>query len=373
MKNIVLSFSILIFSITAAAADIGLSTRALGMGNAYTAVVNNSDAIFYNPAGLAKMSGFRWTILDPSIGTNTYDSYQRYLDIAADSSDIESIINELYGEDVTVFSGMKSLLSFGSFAFGAYGVVDGNFLINNPVFPNIDATYRVDYGFVAGGGFDLVPDMLQMGVQARRVTRQGGTVPIGVGTIATLNSDAIQDELNRSGIGYGFDLGMTLQFPTPLKPTVAFTWRDVGNTSFEPNGSNLAPAPVQQEQIIGVGFNYESLLMDIRPAIDFRFLNDSSMQLGKKINMGIEFSWPLVDVRGGFHQGYYSLGTSFDLWVFRVDAATYGVELGEYPGQLEDRRYMIQLSFDFGVDPGSFSFFKLSRPSVKNHSRKLRR
>ena len=84
------------------------------------------------------------------------------------------------------------------------------------------------------------------------------------------------------------------------------------------------------------------------------------MQLGKKVNMGVEFSWPLIDVRAGFHQGYYTLGTSFDLWVMRIDAATYGVELGEFPGQLEDRRYMVQVTFEFGIDPGNFSFFKLS-------------
>lgn len=361
------------FSLNAIAADIGLSVRALGMGNAYTSVVNNSDAIFYNPAGLAKMSGFRWTILDPALGTNTYDSYQKYLDIAEDSSDVDQIINELYGEEVTVYSGAKTLLSFGGFSFGAYGIVDGNFLVNNPVFPNIESAYRVDYGFVAGAGFDLVPEFVQIGLQARRVARQGGAVPIGVATIATLDSDTIQDELNRSGIGYAFDWGMTLSFPGALKPTLAFSWRDMGDTSFEPTDGAVAPDPVRQEQVIGLGINYESLLMDIKPAIDFRFLNDSDTQLGKKINLGVEFSWPIVDVRGGFHQGYYTLGTSFDLWIFRVDAATYGVELGEYPGQLEDRRYMVQLSFEFGIDPGNFSFFKLSRPSAKSHSRKLRR
>ncbi len=354
-------------------ADIGLSVRALGMGNAYTAVVNDGDSIFYNPAGLAKMSGFRWTIMDPALGTNAVDSYQKFLDIAEDSSDVNDIINDLYGEDVTVYSGAKSLMSFGSFAFGAYGLVDGNFLVNNPVYPNIQTDYRVDYGFVAGMGLNLVPKMLDIGLQARRISRQGGRVPVGVSTIATLDSESIQSELNKSGVGYAFDFGATLTFPGLLKPTIAFSWRDMGNTSFEPTGSNLAPGPIEQEQIIGVGLNYESLLMDIRPTIDYRFLNNSEMQLGKKINMGIEFSWPIIDIRGGFQQGYYSLGAGFDLWLMRVDAATYGVELGAYPGQLEDRRYMVQISFEFGIDPGSFSFFKLSRPSVKNHSRKQRR
>lgn len=364
---------LILYSFTGRTADIGLSVRALGMGNAYTAVVNNGDSIFYNPAGLAKMGGFRWTILDPAIGTNGYDSYQDYLDIAEDSSDVSQIINDLYGEEVTVYGGAKSLLSFGSFAFGAYGVADGNFQVNNPVYPNIDARYRLDYGFVAAAGVNLVPGMFDIGFQARRVTRQGGSVPIGVSSIATLNSEVIQSQLNQSGIGYAFDIGATLTFPGLLKPTVAFSWRDMGNTSFEPTSGATAPRPVEQEQIVGIGLNFESLLMDIRPAIDYRFLNDSDMQLGKKLNMGIEFSWPIFDIRGGFHQGYLSYGASFDLWIMRVDAASYGVELGEYPGQLEDRRYMVQLSFEFGVDPGSFSFFKISRPSAKNHNRKQRR
>lgn len=371
MKRVLAITLFLTFS--AEAADIGFSARALGMGNAYTSIVNNGDAIFYNPAGLARMSGFNWTIMDPAVGTNAIDSYQDYLDIAEDSSDIESIVNDLYGQQVNLYSGGKSLLSFGSFAFGVYGLVDANFFVNNPVYPNIESEYRLDYGFVLGGGFELVPELFHIGLQARRVGRQGGQVPIGVSTIATLDSETIQNELNRSGIGYAFDWGATLTFPGGLKPTLSFTWRDMGNTSFEPSSGAVAPASVQQEQIIGLGLIYESLVMDIKPAIDFRYLNDSDMQLGKKLNMGIEFSWPIIDVRGGFHQGYYTAGASFDLWMMRVDAATYGVELGAYPGQLEDRRYMVQISFDFGIDPGNFSLFKLSRPSVKNHSRKLRR
>jgi hypothetical protein len=365
---------LLILSFRAEAADIGLSARALGMGNAHIAVVNNSDAIFYNPAGLAKMSGFQWAILDPGLATNSIDSYQDYLDIASDSSDVSQILNDLYGNQVTLYSGAKSLLSFGGFAFGAYGVVDANFAVNNPVYPNIETAYRVDFGFVAGTGFEVIPDLFHIGFQARRVSRQGGNVPIGVSTLATLNSEFIQNELSRSGIGYAFDWGATLTLPGSLKPTIAFTWRDMGDTSFEPTAADvIAPQPVQQEQIIGVGLNYESLLMDIRPAIDFRFLNRSDIQLGNKLNMGVELSWPVVDVRGGFQQGYLSYGVGFDLWAMRMDVASYGVELGEFPGQLEDRRYMVQVSFDFGIDPGSFSFFKLSRPSVKNHSRKQRR
>ena len=75
-------FALLFFFQTIAeAADIGLSARALGMGNAFTTVVNNGDAIFYNPAGLAKMGGFNWTIIDPALGINNAESYDEYADL----------------------------------------------------------------------------------------------------------------------------------------------------------------------------------------------------------------------------------------------------------------------------------------------------
>ena len=367
-------FALLFFFQTIAeAADIGLSARALGMGNAFTTVVNNGDAIFYNPAGLAKMGGFNWTIIDPALGINNAESYDEYADLFEDTEDVNGIINELYGDSVTIYGGGKSLFSIGGLSFGAYGVLDSNFLVNNPAFPNIETAYRVDYGFVAGWGFELIPQMLDIGIQSRRITRQGGSVPIGVATIATLDSETIQDELNRNGTGYAFDWGATLTFPGALKPTLAFTWRDMGNTSFRASDGATAPDPVKQEQILGLGFNFETTLMDIRPAIDYRFLNDSTTQIGKKLNMGVEISFPVIDIRAGLHQGYYTLGAGFDVGFFCLDAATYGVELGEYPGQLEDRRYMLQMTFEFGVDPGSFSLFGISRPSTRNHNRKLRR
>jgi len=357
----------------AKAEDIGFSVRALGMGNAYTAIVNDSDSIFYNPAGLGKMKGFNWNILDLGLGANKVESYQDFLDVIEDSSDVSTIINELYGKEVSVYLGGKSILSIGGFSFGAYGLSDLNLQVNNPVYPNINSQVRLDLAYVAGWGMELVPDILHVGLLGRRVVRQGGRIPIGVSTIANLNSQAIVDELSRKGLGYAVDFGATVSLPGVFRPTLSYTWRDVGNTTFRPTGSELPPQAVEQEQILGFGATFESTLMDIRPAVDFRHLTATQIPFGQRLNFGIEFSWPILDVRGGFHQGYYTLGAGFDLWLMRVDAATYGVELGQYPGQLEDRRYMLQLTFEFGVDPGNFSFLKLERPSVRQHGRKLRR
>ena len=373
MKSLVVFMLPLILPLLVNAADIGLSVKAVGMGGAYTTVVRDADSLFYNPAGYAKMSGFNWTIFDLALGMNKLDSYQDYLDIAEDTSDVSQIISDLYGENVTLYGGSKSAFSIGGLSFGAYGLLDSNFQVNNPAYPNLFANYNLDYGFFVGWGLELIPNFVQIGMQTRRITRTGGEVPIGPSIIATLDPDQIQDELGRSGTGWAFDWGINLVFPGALQPTIAFTWRDMGNTEFINSSGGLAPNPVKQEHTLGVGLNYESMLMSIRPAIDFRYLNHHQMQLGKRLHVGLEIEWPLLTVRGGLNQGYYTAGASIDLSVLRIDAATYGVELGEYPGQLEDRRYMINLSFDFGIDP-DFSFSSNnSSETVKKHGRKLRR
>jgi hypothetical protein len=61
--------------------EYGQSIRALGMGNAYTAVVNDGDALFYNPAALGRVKGINLTIINLNTGfngKNAYDSYQNY-------------------------------------------------------------------------------------------------------------------------------------------------------------------------------------------------------------------------------------------------------------------------------------------------------
>jgi hypothetical protein len=115
--------------------------------------------------------------------------------------------------------------------------------------------------------------------------------------------------------------------------------------------------------------------MTIRPAIEVKMLNTSSteVQLGKKIHAGLEIELPALTLRGGFNQGYYTYGASFDFWLFQIDVASYAVELGEYVGQNEDRRFIFQLTMDFGIDEISGDFFNLSKSRKKTRGLKQRR
>lgn len=338
------------------------NARALGMGNAFTAVVDGSESLFYNPAGLARSGGFSWTLFDPRVGANGLEAVDIFKEFS-DSQDLPTLFNRLYGNPVWVGGGSKTAFQIGGLAFGAFAGLDAGTQLNNPAYPEMDLQYAADYGFTAGFGFDLLPGVFKTGVTARRITRVGTAMPIGVSTLATLNTDELEQEFKNRGSAYGLDVGFMITAPSPIKPVVALTWKNVGETTFRREAGSNAPARIGSELILGASLEIDAALLTITPSFDYKYANRENVQLGKKIHMGLEVGLPLIDIRAGIHQGYYTLGAGLNMGLLRVDAATYGVELGEYPGQLEDRRYIVQVSLDIGFDPGSFGFGRSTGPS----------
>jgi hypothetical protein len=137
--------------------------------------------------------------------------------------------------------------------------------------------------------------------------------------------------------------------------------RNAGDTSFTLDEGLRRPPSIEQDLTLGAAVTVNALIAAVRPAIDVRYANRSDIQLGKKLHLGVEVDLPLLDLRAGFHQGYWSAGVGLDIGLMRIDAASYGVELGVFPGQLEDRRYVVQMTSEFGVDLGIFGIGSSSR------------
>lgn len=330
-----------------------LSARALGMGNAYSSIVADKDALFFNPAGLAKVRGLNLTILDPYLGANgqeVYDAYQDLSDSSSTSAGFASALKRLYGKKIWFGGGGSTAVALPGFAAAGYASAAGSAYLSNPAFPNLNVKFFTDYGFATGIGFNLAP-FWSVGITGKRITRIGAAFPIGVSTLALLSSDSLQNQLNNRGTGYGLDLGTSLTIPSPVSPTFSFVWKNLGHTTFSQDFGSQAPPSIKDEMIFGYSMLIDGPGIDIRPAFDFKYLNRYDEQLGKKMHFGIEFEFPLLSVRGGLSQGYYTAGVGVDLAFVRLDAATYGVELGEYPGQHEDRRYLLQATIQLGLDP----------------------
>lgn len=327
------------------------SVRALGMGNAFTAVAEQGDAIFYNPAALARNSGVHWTIMDPRIGINGTQALET-VTAASSGSTLADKINGLYGKAIWVGGGGKTSFVLPNFGVAIYANGDAGFNMQNPAYPQMNISYIADYGIAIGAAIDFIPKIWSLGVGVRRLNRTGANIPIGASVLATLDTTSIQAQLKDRGTGYGLDFGSLITIPGPVSPTLAFTIRNAGTTTFTHDEGLAAPPSSPAEMSIGAALKVDTLLVSVTPSIDYRYIDRTDIQVGKKIHIGAEFDLPLISFRAGLYQGYYTAGMSFDMGVLAFSAATYGVELGEYPGQLEDRRYIVQMTLQIGLDWG---------------------
>lgn len=326
------------------------SVRALGMGNAYAPVVRDADSLFYNPAGLAQIGGVNWTIFDLIVGASGVEVADKLQNLQG-AGTFADTVRDLYGERVWASGKGKSAITLPFFGFAVYNHLDASLDVNNPVYPNMDIAVVNDFGYAMGAGFPILP-MLHVGATIRRIKRTGARAPFGPSFIASLDPDSIAANIEKEGTGYAADLGINLKVPGPVAPTLSFVWRNVGKTKFSSSTELGAPPSDEDDMAIGAALAIDAGLVSLTPALEVKHLNRNDEQLGKKIHLGVELGLPLVDIRAGFYQGYYTLGAGLSLGLLRIDAATYGVEMGEFPGQLEDRRYALQLTMELGFDMG---------------------
>lgn len=333
------------------------SVRALGMGNAYSAVVSDGDSLFYNPAGIARIEGFHWTVFDLHAGLNGMSAVESAQEIAKiDQSNLSSTLDSLYGKPIWAGGGTKTAILAPGFAAAGFAGADAGIFLQNRAYPTLNLNYHVDYGIAIGTGFDIVPQFFKFGIVGRRLNRTGTTLPIGPSRMATLDAEELKDELKRRGTGYGFDMGILLTAPGPIKPSLSFVYKNMGYTTFSHEEGPGAPPRIEPEMVVGAALEIDGPLITITPSVDYRYLNREDIQMGKKLHVGVEVSLPLIDIRAGLNQGYYTVGAGLSLGILQLDVASYGVELGEYPGQHEDRRYVAALTFQLGFDPGKFGF-----------------
>ncbi|MBX3021722.1 MAG: hypothetical protein KF799_08615 [Bdellovibrionales bacterium] len=333
---------------------INSTARALGMGDAYTALADDSSALFFNPAGLSRVSGLNWKIFSLRVGTSGLDAYKKISDLSgAEGSDMADQIEELYGEHIYTGLGVESAFTAPMFGFAIFDHADALVQVDNPVYPEISTSVINDYGYVAGMGAPIGP-FFEFGVAFKYVKRTGARVPFAAGFLADLDTELIMSHLTGWGKGYGADAGFNVVLPAPFfKATFSTVWRNIGQMHFRSDNPDVSIPFEDNDLTLGLALQFDLPLVSIRPAIDFRYLNSADYQLTRKINFGVEVGLPLVDIRAGFREGYYTYGVGMNLGLFQVDAASYGAELGAYPGQIEDRRYVVEFSMELGV--GNFS------------------
>jgi hypothetical protein len=325
--------------------------REEGMGGAGVAVVDDQTALFVNPAGLGKIRGPYFTIVNPQIEMN-YDlnsslgTSLKYQSL----QDPQAMLNlNKQSPDKHFHAGAQLLPSFvtTNFGIGAYArySVDTDYTSSTDLF---NYNYTNDEGAVLGYCFRLFEGRLKIGATGKLINRVqvAQTFP---GTTTGLTMQQIATE----GTGVGWDGGVLLTAPWDWLPTLGISAHDIGNTKFNlGNGlqykTGIQPGPQMQMVNAAIGiFPIHSNHVRSSFTIEYQDLqNPQTLQPMRPWHGGVEFNFgDILNIRGGFNEGYYTAGIELDFGHNQFQAATYGEEIGTATVNREDRRFVFEYSF----------------------------
>ncbi|HOJ13664.1 MAG TPA: conjugal transfer protein TraF [Deltaproteobacteria bacterium] len=324
--------------------------RPLGMGGAFTAVSDDANALFYNPAGLASIEKVSVSFfpLEFEISENTLDLYGDAMDVDSDSEqEVAEFLRSHMGDRARLAVNLFPHYSMPRFAFGVLGTVRADTEIHDRQYPKAVIHGVNDLGIGAGYAHPLLDETLLLGASAKFIRRQSIMEEYSAVDIASEDFDeTIRDDL-KDGSGILVDLGMIYKLDNVLLPGLR-----AGVSASNLVGSKLGDAEDMKSHVdLGLAYVMDLGIGKMTLGADYvdlfsQYSGDDD--LAKRIRVGAEWKFPAIaSVRAGFHQGYFTCGATIDAWVVRIDALTYAEELGAYAGQRSDRRYTVSL--DFGL------------------------
>lgn len=345
--------------------------RPLAMGNAFVAVADDYNALFYNPAGLARLKEWDGELLNPyvEISANTVDAISDVSDLAAGSGgDTDAVLDFLEdntGKTHHFAFGLTPHLIFPNFGFAVGVELASTMAVHREISTDVQFGPRVIAPFAFAMNF--LEDRLAVGAGIKVVAQGGVDREFSIndieaftsnnkaeeaGTATTEQTEAKKlDDYVEGGIGVGGDFGILFTPIKTMSPTLGISVTDIGGTPFEKMdvGGEALGAPDSRLPSVNTGLSlmpWESGGMYLRTSVDAHAINQPE-HYSKKFNLGMEWGYgSLLKVQGGLHQGELAGGFEFDVFLFSCRFVTYAEQLGTIAGQdddLRDRRYALQL------------------------------
>lgn len=343
-------------------------TRPLAMGNAYVGVADDFNALFYNPAGLARLPSWSFEILNPSVAvsSNTVSTIPDVLELANSKSTSEggktevqsvlSIFDTLSGKSQYVNLGLTPHLVFPGFGFGLGIDVGGTLIAHRDPSATVDAGANVIVPVTYAKS--MLEDRLSLGATLKGVFRTGVDREFSLADISaftkndsTTSSNSSQDNLKdylNSGRGVGLDVGMLFTPVKTMEPTLGVSVTDVGGTPLK-STSDLYGKPKPRDPSVNTGISFKPVMsgsMYLLTSVDAHAINQP-MHFSKKLNLGSELGFgKVLKFQLGLHQGELSGGCQLDAWLLILRIATYAEQLGPTAGEdkrFVDRRYVAEM------------------------------
>lgn len=324
--------------------------RPLGMGDSFVAVCDDRNALHYNPAGLSQVK--RWSVSGIGVYGGVDEQFLDVVSFIQDNedkfSDVDLIDQEFIDslapfDDRWVATDASVYMDFTkkSFGIGAFSTGRLQFKIDRGVYePRVDFNVADDIVGLAGASLDLGRMNLQVGAAAKGIWRRESTRTLTARELADFDPVDLLDELEVANAGFGLDLG-TMWNPVDSHVAAGAVFRNLGVVAGEPMDAELD---------LGTSvrlFEGRGALRGVLLAADLSNVLASEEAWGNRMHLGAEIRIPVLSLRGGFNQGYPSVGASLNARVITLDYAYFGRELGEFPGAEAQYLHAVEAKIGF--------------------------
>lgn len=359
------------------------SQRALGMGDAFTAVANDYSAIFYNPAGLARREEGQVN-LSLNVGATPalndfYSDFNKISNSGASDSqkqtDYFNLIQKHYGDVYTLrLAPLEGILVRPKWGVALIPAdVSIELSMHKQVGPMVNATVYGDTTLA----FSYADDVhwfnygrLSLGGTAKFVNRAFFSKAVSATELAA-NSQIVKREDMLEGYTIDADLGLlwTPEIPDQglwsvirlARPTFGMVVHNIAETGFGQTMKLINSKPTQSGtpeklyRVIDLGSKWEypsAWIFGGRGVLDVRDIGHPNWNWHKGLHAGLEFDWAVKSwwkghYRGGFSEGYWTAGVSAELGIFNLDVVSYANDVGSFDTPVESRVYAAKLNLDF--------------------------